>query len=212
MGANMCAKREGVASGLGEQILFGLDLEVAAALATAVVTLLVFFSGRIFAFFAGRRRTREHQNAVVSAIFTEVIHNVEDLNESLRGEIPQDKLREHFENKPSGTMLIVYSRNMSCYEQLRTELAVLNTDLLDKVVRFYSHLEKVYRYCDSVGGEVFKEISLAGKLSVCTKLRDSEREAIEAGKAAIDAFRREYGPSVLGYDNLRSPRVPDHAS
>ena len=186
------------------QSLFGMDIEVAAPLATAVVTLLVFFATRVLAFLGALWRTKQQQNALVSAIYTEVRHNLDDLQSSLKGEVPEEKLREHFENKPSGTILIVYSRNMSFFEQLRTELAVLDTDLLDKVVRFYSRLEKVYRYCDSVGGDVFREISLTGKLSVCKELRFAEQEAIEAGEAAIAGFQREYGPSVLGYESLKS--------
>lgn len=194
------------------QTLLGMDVEVAAALATAVVSLLVFFLSRAFTSLSAMRRTREQQDALVSAIFTEVAHNLDDLQESLKGDIPEETLRAHFENKPSGTMLIVYSRNMSCFDRLRTELAVLNTDLLDKVVRFYSHLEKVYRYCDSVGGDVFREISINGKLSVCMELRNAERDAIKAGEAAIAAFKREYGPSVLGYESFISPKVQDRPS
>ena len=195
-----------------EKTVFGMDIEVAAPLATAVVTLLVFFASRLLGFIAENRRTKETKNAMVSAIYTEIIHNVDDIWESLERDIPKERLRSHFENKPSGAILIVYSRNMGCFENLRTDLAVLNTDLLDKVVRFYSHLEKVYRYCDSVGGEVFKEISLTGKLNVCENLRDAEREAMKAGEAAIAAFQREYGPSVLGYERFTSPRVQDQPS
>jgi hypothetical protein len=192
-------------------ILEGLDFRIVAAAITAFASIGVFFAGRFVALLADRAKARARRNALVSAVFTEIRHNLEDLEDSIGDLIGDAELRRHFENKPNGNVLIVYSRNMVFFDLLRGEMTVLPTPVLERAVRFYSQLEKVYRYCDSVSGETFQTISIDGKMSVLHELKKNIDDAILCGNEALDAFRQEFGRAVLGPEALRSPRARDRA-
>jgi hypothetical protein len=99
--------------------LEGLDFRIVAAAITAFASIGVFFGGRFVALLADRAKARARRNALVSAVFTEIRHNLEDLEDSIGDLIGNAELCRHFENKPNGNVLIVYSRNMVFFDLLR---------------------------------------------------------------------------------------------
>jgi hypothetical protein len=44
---------------------------------------------------------------------------------------------------------------MVFFEDMREEMAALDTHLLEDVVRFYAVLQKIYCACEAVSGETF---------------------------------------------------------
>lgn len=188
------------------------DVRVVAAAITALAAVGVFFAGRFVGYVGETLRRRRAQTALVSAIFTEIKYNVEELEES-RAHLPNEHaLRQRFTDKPDANVLIVYSRNMVFFDEMRAEMTALDTDLLEDVVRFYALLQKIYCACDAVSGATFSGLTTSGKVGVLRNLEGHTNDAITAGHAALDSFRRHYGRVVLGHEAFKSPRDQDHAS
>lgn len=122
----------------------GDDVRVIAAAITALAAIGVFFAGRFVTVVADAVGQRRRHAALVSALFTEIKHNVEELELSRRRLPSRVVLQARFEAKPDANILIVYSRNMVFFEELRSELTALETAVLEHVVRFYSLLQKIY--------------------------------------------------------------------
>lgn len=188
-----------------------LDYRIVAAAITAFASIGVFFGGRFFALLADRAKAKSNRNALVSAVYTEIKHNVEDLKISLPGIPSDDVSHDHFQSRPNGNVLIVYSRNMVFFDLLQGEMTALPIPVLERAVRFYSHLEKVYQYADSVSGETFRNISIRGKVGVLRQLRTNIDEARICGEDALEAFRNHFGRAVLGPIDPTSPKVQDHS-
>jgi hypothetical protein len=187
------------------------DVRVVAATITALSAVGVFFAGRFVGYIGETVRRRRAQTALVSAIFTEIKCNVEELEES-RARLPNEHVvRRHFTDKESAKVLIVYSRNMVFFDDLRAEMGALNTDLLEDVVRFYAVLQKIYGACEAVSGETFAGLTVEGKVGVLSNLEGHTNDAIKAGRSALDSFRRHYGRAVLGHEAFKSPRDQDQA-
>jgi hypothetical protein len=162
---------------------------VAVSIVTALLSAAGFLLTRVWHAVSDMRREKARRQALISALFTEIAHNVDDLDESISGFISEDVLRRHFSSRPDASPLIVYSRNMSLFDDMRGDALGLEPDLLDKVVRFYSHLEKVYRYADSVSTPSFRGLSIDGKINVLKRLQSNTIEAAEAGRQALNAFK-----------------------
>ena len=188
------------------------DVRVVAAAITALAAVGVFFAGRFVGYVGETVRRRRAQDALVSAIFTEIKYNVEELEES-RAHLPNEHvLRRHFTDKEGAKVLIVYSRNMIFFDDMRAEMTALNTELLEDVVRFYAVLQKIYCACKAVSGETFAGLTVQGKVGVLSNLEGHTNDAIKAGHNALESFRRHYGRAVLGHEAFKSPRDQDQAS
>jgi hypothetical protein len=188
------------------------DVRVVAAAITALAAVGVFFAGRFVGYIGETVRRRRTQTALVSAIFTEIKYNVEELEES-RAHLPNEhRLRRHFTDTEGAKVLIVYSRNMVFFDGMRAEMAALDTDLLEDVVRFYAVLQKIYCACEAVSAETFAGLTVEGKVGVLRNLEGHTNDAIKAGNSALDSFRRHYGRAVLGHEAFKSPRDQDQAS
>jgi hypothetical protein len=188
------------------------DVRVVAAAITALAAVGVFFAGRFVGYIGETIRRRRAQDALVSAIFTEIKYNVEELEES-RAHLPNEHvLRRHFTDKKGAKVLIVYSRNMIFFDDMRAEMTALNTELLEHVVRFYAVLQKIYCACEAVSGETFAGLTVQGKVDVLSNLEGHTNDAIKAGHNALESFRRHYGRAVLGNEAFKSPRDQDQAS
>lgn len=188
------------------------DVRVVAALVTALTAAAIFFMGKIWEMGAEYMRFRARRHAMVSAIFTEIRRNVEDLELSLEAIPDMTAIRAKFEARPDANVLIVYSRNMVYFDSMPRDMTDLAPDTLEAVVRFYSALEKVYRSADSAAGETYRTLSIDGKINVLENIDDHMRAALAFGHEALRDLRSDFGQAVLGRQALRSPKDPDHAS
>lgn len=95
----------------------GDDVRVIAAAITALAAIGVFFAGRFVTVVADAVGQRRRQAALVSALFTEIKHNVEELELSRRRLPSRAVLQARFDAKSDANILIVYSRNMVFFEE-----------------------------------------------------------------------------------------------
>ena len=168
-------------------VLFS-DARVLTALIAGAVSLAVFAGGKIYELLQGRSKRISDEIRLRNAIFTEIMHNREELRFALDNSPPVDFVVRSLEEDEKRTIHAVYIRNMRFFDALIDDLHVLPDDVLEATLRFYHCLEMVYASFDGFQRESFRHMTTRGKRAQIEYLENKILEGITLGDRALSRF------------------------
>lgn len=170
------------------------------AIITASAALIVFLLGKIYEIFDRAWRENKGHRRLILAIYLELRHNVADLKKIVSDFESDEEKSKHVsdtiskvEEVKGRTIHAVYYKGMRFIKILEKELHTLKPEVLNQTLRFYSELEFIYASLDGFQLDSFKTATTNGKKIAYRGVIDSERDAINIGNHALNAFQNHYG-------------------
>ena len=172
------------------------NVTVIAGLITVAGSLLTFAVGKVYELVRQGRQRKSDERRLRKALYTEIMHNREELMTAFMGAPPIPSFLSALENDPQRTVHAVYARNMRFFDALKDDLHILPDDVLETTLRFYNCVEMIYALFDSFQRESFKQMTAQGKGRMLEHLNDKLREGIKLGGLALGRFGWYYSDLV----------------
>lgn len=170
----------------------GMALEqpaVMAALVTVSGALITATATYIITQVQARRQQRSHRKRAIIALFTEILTNLRDLEQTL-GATDFAALQSMMQERAI-PLHIVYTRNMRFFDSNKVEDLDLAPELLHLIVKFYTLLESIYAQLDAIRGRNFARISGPGRCRALAGLAEDVHRARSCGHRTIHRMETE---------------------